>query len=322
MGVNLKEIISSEPISFSDLSKKTIAVDAFNTIYQFLSSIRQADGTPLMDSRGEVTSHLSGLLYRTTNLIKLGIKPVYVFDGEAPALKRDTLRARKERKLIAEKQWIAAKEDGRIDDAKKFAKRTSKITEDMIVESKILLTAMGVPWVQAPSEAEAQCTRMVERKDAWAVATMDYDSLLFGAKRVIRGFTMSGKIELSIIELEKALAELGITREQLIDVAILCGTDFDKGVYGIGPKKALKSVKDGTVDSHEMDFDINEVREIFRNHKVTDDYDVSWGKVNENKLSELLHEKHNFSADRVKNAANQLEKAYGENSQKSLDAWF
>ncbi len=322
MGVNLKDIIVAEPISFGDLSGKTLAVDALNTIYQFLSSIRQPDGTPLMDANGEVTSHLAGLLYRTTNFIKLGIKPVYVFDGKPPDLKLKTLRARRERKLEAEREWEKAKSEGRISDAMKYGKRTSKLTSDMLDESRSLLTLMGVPWIDAPSEGEAQCTRIVQRGDAWAVASQDYDSLLFGAPLLVRGLSMSGNMELNILELKKVLGSLSITREQLIDLSILVGTDFDPGVHGIGPKKALKAVLDGTVSDIEVDFDFDAIREVFLNHPVTDDYEISWGSVNAEGLTKLLSEKHGFSVERVKKASSELEKAYRAASQQSLSKWF
>jgi flap endonuclease-1 len=322
MGVNLKDIIVGSDIEFSDLSGKTIAVDALNTIYQFLSSIRQQDGTPLMDSKGNVTSHLSGLLYRTTNLMRMGIKPVYVFDGKPPDLKKKTLEARGQRKRDAEREWIKAKREGRIDDALKYAKRTSKLTDEMLDDSKTLLDLMGVPYIQAPSEGEAQCTRMVLDGGVWAVGSQDYDCLLFGAPRLVRGLTLSGKLELRLVELEKVLENLEITRQQLIDLAILVGTDFNPGVHGIGPKKALKAVQENRVDEIEKEFDLDEVRDVFLKHPTTKDYDISWGKVDVEGLVELLSRKHEFSADRVKKAASEITKAQKEGTQQNLEKWF
>ncbi|MFH0863425.1 MAG: flap endonuclease-1 [Candidatus Altiarchaeota archaeon] len=322
MGVNLKDIVPGRQIEFADLAGKTIAVDALNTIYQFLASIRQPDGTPLTDSKGNVTSHLSGLLYRTTNLLRLGIKPIYVFDGKPPDLKLHTLRARGERKREAQAEWEKAKQEGRIGDAMKFAKRTSRLTGDMVNDSKLLLALMGIPSIQAPSEGEAQCTRMVQKGDAWAVGSQDYDSLLFGAPRLVRGLTMSGKMELTIIELDEALKNLEISREGLIDLAILVGTDFDPGVHGIGPKKALKAVKDGTVSGMEVDFDFAAVRDVFLNHPTTDDYDLKWGSVDTDGLIRLLSIDHGFSEERVKRASNELQAANKANSQQSLSKWF
>jgi len=261
MGVNLKAIVSHEPIDFEDLKGRVIAIDALNSLYQFLASIRQPDGTPLMDSKKRVTSHLSGLLYRTVRLVQIGIKPVYVFDGEPPELKKKEIEERREMKEEAEYEWEKAKREKRLEDAKKFAMRTSRLTEEMLNDSKNLLDYMGIPCVQAPSEGEAQCVHLCIKGDAWAVGSQDYDSLLLGAPRLVRGLTLSGTFELSIVHLNKVLKELNLNREQLIDIAILVGTDFNEGVKGIGPKKALKIVREGRLDEirKELDFDFNAV---------------------------------------------------------------
>lgn len=322
MGVNLKDIITHQELTFDDLKGKVIAVDALNTLYQFLASIRQPDGTPLMDKNGNITSHLSGLIYRTANLMKLGIKPVYVFDGEPPQLKLKELRKRSEAKKNAHEEWEKAKAKGRVEEAMKYAKRTSRMTDQMIDDSKKLLDAMGVPYIQAPSEGEAQCALLCKRGDAWAVGSQDYDALLFGAPKLVKGLTMSGKIELAIVELDNVLKELNVTREQLIDIAILVGTDFDEGVKGVGPKKALKAVQENKLNELAIDFDIDEVRKIFLNHPVTEDYKIIWGKANEEALIELLSTQHNFSQERVKKAAAEIEEARKSMTQQTMSRWF
>ncbi len=322
MGVNLKDLVPHMEIAFDDLRDKTLAVDALNTIYQFLSSIRQPDGTPLMDSQGNVTSHLTGLLYRTSNFLKMGIKPIYVFDGKPPDLKRKTLDERRRIKEQALKQMQEAKAEGRIEDAAKYAKRTSKLTREMKEESMKLLELMGVPYIKAPAEGEAQCVHLCKKNDAWAVASQDYDALLFGAQRLVKGLTMSGRLELSLVELETVLTKLGITRESLVDLAILVGTDFDPGVKGIGPKKALKAVLDGNIADIEKDFDMDEVRAVFNDHPVTDEYEISWGALDEEGLIELLCGGHDFSENRVRKTSSDLRNSYKQFSQQKLDAWF
>jgi flap endonuclease-1 len=322
MGVNLKDIIPHRKINFEDLKGKVIAIDALNSLYQFLASIRQPDGTPLMDSQKRVTSHLSGLLYRTVRLINLGIKPVYVFDGEHPELKKQEIEQRRERKAEAEKEWKKAISEKRLEDAKKFAKRTSKFTDEMLEDSKTLLDLMGVPHVQAPSEGEAQCVHLCEKGDAWATGSQDYDSLLLGTKRLIRGLTLSGSFELELISLEETLKNLNITREQLIDIAILVGTDFNEGIKGIGPKKALKIVKEDKLNELKIDFNFQKVREIFLKPKVTDDYKINFQEPDTEKLVEFLCKEHDFSETRVRKAAGNLKDALKELSQKDLSAWF
>lgn len=322
MGVNLRDIVPHQPLEFSRLQGKTIAVDALNTLYQFLASIRQPDGTPLMNSRGEVTSHLTGLLYRTSNLLKLGIKPVFVFDGKPPELKHQELERRADFKRESEMEWNKAVKEGRLEDALKHAKRTSRLTDEMLADAKMLLKYMGVPSIQAPSEGEAQCVHLCLKNEAWAVGSQDYDALLFGAPHLVKGLTLSGKIELSLVELDRTLETLGVTREQLIDIAILVGTDYNEGVKGIGPKKGLKAVKENRLGELEIGFDLNEIRELFLKPKVTDDYEVKWGVADETALVEFLCTQHDFSQQRVVNAARELVERQKAFSQQSLDRWF
>ncbi|MDD5111989.1 MAG: flap endonuclease-1 [Candidatus Altiarchaeota archaeon] len=322
MGVNLKDIVSHQPIEFERLRGKTIAIDALNTLYQFLSSIRQPDGTPLMNSKGEVTSHLTGLLYRTSNLYNLGIRPIYVFDGKPPELKVRELERRAQLKRESREEWEKAKLEGRTEDALKHAKRTSRLTGAMLEDAKTLLGFMGVPYLQAPSEGEAQCVRLCQKNDAWAVGSQDYDALLFGAPRLVKGLTMSGKMELSLVELDKNLEALGINRNQLIDIALLVGTDFNDGINGIGPKKGLKAVKEGKVNELAAGIDMDELRRIFLEPDVTDDYEVNWGMADENRMVEFLSGRHDFSRTRVSSAARELVERQKSFTQKTLDRWF
>lgn len=322
MGVSLRDIVPHDPLEFQDLRGRVIAVDALNSLYQFLSSIRQPDGTPLMDSRGNITSHLSGLLYRTNRLVELGIKPVYVFDGEPPALKKKEIEDRREIKRGAEREWQKALSEGRLEDARKFAGRTSRFTDEMLKDSKNLLDYMGIPHVQAPSEGEAQCAYICSRGDAWAVGSQDYDALLFGCPRLVKGLTLSGKFELSIIHLDKLLRGLDISREELIDIAILVGTDFNEGVKGIGPKKALKAVKEKKQGELDIGFNFDEVRSIFLNPKTTDEYEIIWREPDRESLKRFLCKEHDFSENRVDKATDNLKKALKELNQKNLSNWF
>ncbi len=322
MGVNLKDIVPHEPLNFEDLKGKVIAIDALNSLYQFLASIRQPDGTPLMDSKNRVTSHLSGLLYRTVRLIQLGIKPIYVFDGEPPKLKEREIMQRRELKENAHYEWKKAIKEERLEDAKKFAQRTSKITEEMLDDSKKLLKFMGVPYVQAPSEGEAQCVELCKRNDSWAVGSQDYDALLLGAPRLVKGLTLSGTFELTMVYLEGVLSELQITREQLVDIAILVGTDFNDGIKGIGPKKALKIVRENRLGEIQFDFDFTEVKNIFLKPVVTDDYGLEWKNPDIDSMVEFLSKEHDFSGERVRRAGENLTTAFKEFSQKGLGEWL
>src|SRR3989344_5140608 len=335
MGVDLGDLITKQEIELEDLRGKKIAIDALNAIYQFLSIIRQPDGTPLMDSKGGITSHLSGLFYRTTRLMEMGISPCYVFDGEPPKLKAQTVEERKEIRKGAEVKWKEALKKGELAEARKYAQRASKVTEPMLEESKKLLEALGIPVIQAPSEGESQAAFICQQGDVYAVGSQDFDSLLFGAPKLLRNITITGKrkiprkniyveVKPEIIDLEKALGEIKITREQLIEMGILIGTDFNDGVMGIGPKKALKAitekplkewVKEGKF-SFEVDFEV--LKKLFLKPEISKKYSLEWKPCNEEKLVEILHEKHEFSKERIENALKRLDESRGAKDQKSL----
>lgn len=328
MGVKLKDIVSLRKIGFDDLRGRIVAVDAANSIYQFLSSIRQRDGTPLMDREGRVTSHLSGILYRTAAVMEREIKVFYVFDGRSHHLKGSTISKRVEARKKSEVEWKRALEEGDIERARKYAVRSSRMSDDIVEGSKRLLELMGVPYVQAPSEGEAQASFMVRKGDAWAVASQDYDCLLFGAPRVVRNLTLSGKLqEPEIIELEAALKKLSLTREQLVDLAILVGTDFNPGIKGIGPKKGLKLIRErgdifGVLEEVDGDpgGDPLVLRRIFLEPDVTGDYELKWRKPDREGVLEFLCSEHGFSEERVLSALKKIEKASF--TQKSLEEWF
>ena len=345
MGVKISDLVKDvrRTVTFENLFKKNIAIDAFNTIYQFLAIIRQRDGTPLKDYQGNVTSHLSGLFYRSINFLENQIKPIYVFDGTPSELKLDTIRERKKVKEEAEKKMIEAQEAEDFREAKKFAQFTSKLDAGMIEESKKLIEAMGIPIVQASSEGEAQSAYMVEVGDAWACASQDYDTLLFGGERLIRNFAINRSkkvkdttvtLEIEYISLPKFLTSLGINREQLIEMAILIGTDFYPGIKGIGQKTALELIrKHGSIDNilknsvkvgnKEIDLDLNlvdHVKNIFLNPDVSRDYIIKKSKSPDfDRLTDLLIDQHNFSRKRVENALERLRNLETSKKQVSLD---
>ncbi|MEM7826764.1 MAG: flap endonuclease-1 [Candidatus Aenigmatarchaeota archaeon] len=334
MGVQLGESLKGMSIEPESLNSRIIAIDAFNWLYQFLSSIRQYDGTPLKDLKGRITSHLSGLFYRTAKLIEYGIRPVYVFDGEQPKFKVEAIKKRREAKDIAREKWEEALERGDIVEAKKQAQRTAELTDEMIRESKELLDGMGVPIVQAKSEGEAQCAIMCKNKDVYSSASQDADSLLFGSPRLIRNLNITGKRKIrgreirilpEIIELDEALSRLEITREQLIIVGILVGTDYNLGgVKGFGPKKALAIVKkhktlENVLKHVEWSFDIDpkEIYEFFKNPSYNK-YEIRFKHVDPERIKRILCDEHDFSEKRIDQVIEKLELP----AQSSLSAWL
>ena len=327
MGVKLKDIVEPESISFKDLEGRTVSIDAFNTLFQFLSTIRQRDGRPLTDENGNITSHLSGILYRNSSMIEKDIKPIYIFDGQAPELKSETQAKRREIRDEAEKIYKDALAKGDTEKARKFAMRSSKLSPEIIESSKKLLTLMGIPYIDAKGEGEAQAAYLVQNGDAYAVASQDYDCLLFGAKRVVRNLAVNSNLgNLEYFQLNKVLKELNVTREELVDMGILIGTDFCDGLKGVGAKTALKLAHKGQLKEKiaelqkQSSHDLDEVREIFLNHNVNTDYKIKWEKPNKDKIIEFLCYEHGFSEDRVSKASDKLKNL--NSSQGSLDAWF
>ncbi len=344
MGTKLGDIVQAEIISIRELSGRKIAVDAFNTLYQFLSSIRQPDGTPLMDLKGNVTSHLTGMFYRNISLLENGILPVYVYDGKAPKLKDREVERRREIRETARKAWELAKEEGRIEDARKAGQASSRLTKPMIEESKDILRALGIPVIQAPSEGEALAAQMARQDLVWASASQDNDSLLYNCPRMIRNLSVTGRRRVSrtksyktvhpeVIDLDLNLRLLGISREQLIDIAIMIGTDYNDKIPGVGPKTALKLIKKhGTLEEiivekkYDFDIPLEEIREIFSDTADVDIPPLEWVDPDGSTLRKILCKEHDFSEDRINKSLEKLEKALeelrGSTQQSSLDDFF
>ncbi len=337
MGLQIGDLVARKEITFEQMRGKVIAIDAFNAIYQFLSSVRQPDGTPLMDSSGNITSHLSGLFYRNVALLSEGIKLIYVFDGEYHHLKGKTHALRQEAKDSMAEKYDKAVEEEDVEAMGKYSRGFIKLDAEMIAESKELLEAMGIAVVAAPGEGEMQCAEIVKNGQAWAVGSQDYDALVVGATRLIQNLTLSRKrktvsgfvyIAPEMIEFEGVINQLGITGDQLICLAILVGTDFNPGgVKGIGPKKALALVKqkihpvsifeDVTERFGDVGFNWREIFEIFKKPNVSKQK-IIFPKYDEDKIREILVKKHEFSEERIETKLEDLRKLRAKNAQVKL----
>jgi len=339
MGVNLRELIIRKEIKIDDLKNKVIAFDSYNMLYQFLSTIRARDGTPLMDSKGRVTSHLIGLFNRTTSFMAKGIKPVFVFDGKRPELKSAEIEKRRAAKKEAEAKYKAAIAAEDIEAMRKYAARFSYLSPVMVDQAKQLLESLGVPIIQAPSEGEAQAAQLVKSGKAWAVASQDYDSLLFGTERLIQNLSISGRrkklkalgtfiVKPELTLLSENLNSLKIDGNKLIALAMLVGTDFNPGgVKGIGPKKALALVqkhkdldeifKEAKWDEH-SEIPWKTIYDVFKKMPVVKDYKLIWKTVDEPAVRDLLIKEHNFSDERVTRGLAPLIKVKKAKQQSSL----
>ncbi len=337
MGVDISSILEKRSIGFQDLGGTRIAVDAYNTIYQFVSAIRQADGRPLSDSDGRPTSHLIGLLHRNARLMAAGIRPFYVFDGLPSKLKAATLEKRKQVKLRAEEKYREAVERKDLERAYSYAMQTTRLTEELIMESMHMLDLMGIPHMTAPADGEAQASQMALRGDVWGIASQDFDSLLYGAPRLIRNLNLSGRrklpgrreyrdVEIELLELDPNLRRLGITREQLVDIAIMVGTDFNEGIKGVGAKKGLAAIKiSGEIERTQFASlipaeTLGQVRETFLRPEFSTDYRLDWKRPDEEGLIEFLCEEHEFSRENLLESLSSI-KGTGISGQQSLDRW-
>ncbi len=322
MGLPLRDLVVKHETSIKELKGKILVVDSHNLLYQFLTTIRGVDGSVFTNDEGKVTSHLIGLFNRVTTLMEEGLLLAFVFDGTPPALKQKTWEKRSNLKKEASLKFKEAQEDSDQENMRKYAMRTVSLTKEMVLQAQELLTYLGLPYLQAPSEGEAQAAYMVKRKDAYASVSQDYDSLIFGCPLLVRNLSLEGKrkmagtlsyqtIKPELITLSEMLTSLQLTQEQLIVLALLVGTDYNPGgIKGIGPKTALKLVKEfGT--NYEALFEKvewkkhqecgwQELFDTFRNIPVTDTYTLKWNKIQEKEILSFLVTKFHFSEERVK----------------------
>lgn len=343
MGVQLGDIVEARKLSIDELQGRIVAFDGNNILYQFLSIIRGADGQPLKDREGRITSHLSGLIYRNSNLMEQGVRIVYVFDGTPHQFKRAVLKRRQETRKAAKKEYEKAVEAGDTARARRYGQQAVIASTDIVSDAKELLTLMGLPWVQAPGEGEAQTAYMASKGDVWGAASQDFDSLLYGAPRHIRNLSITGrrklprknvyiKIEPELLELAKVKRELGLNQSQLIDLGILVGTDYNPdGIKGIGPKTALKLIKQhGSIEDSipyikNADFPhpIEEIKELFIHPRTTDEYQLEWSKPDVAGLIGFLCGEHSFSQQRVMKAIEKMQKGMEQKAARTtLDRFF
>lgn len=318
-----------------------MAVDANNMLYQFLSLIRTPDGVSLRNREGRTTSHLAGLLFRSTKLmLEYDLRFAFVFDGPPHPFKAKVLAERRAVREKAISEWSKALQRHDFQTAWSKAVMMSKLDDPMIQDAKRLLSCMGIPYVQAPSEGEAQAAFIAHRGDVWAANSRDHDTLLFGSPRLVRYLTISGQeflpskgisrpLRPELIELSSLLSHHGISHEQLVDLAIVIGTDFNEGVKGIGPKTALKLIKQqGSLENfpenlkEELPSDLLTLRNIFLKPNVTENYSTSQQPVNEEDLLAFLCDERGFAKERVNVAIGRMRVVSRRRSESGLTRWL
>ncbi len=340
MGLDLKALVVREKTSLESFASKVVAIDAYNAIYQFLAIIRGPDGLHLSDDQGRVTSHLSGLLYRNINFLSFGIKPVYVFDGKPPSLKSAEIEHRKQAKRDATVKYEKALKAGDLEEARKYAQQTTSMRDTMVQDSKKFLELFGIPVIQATSEGEATAAHLTQTGQAYASASQDFDSILFGAKKLVRNFSNSGRRKLpnrnsyieivpEIIDTQKTLSELKLNKEEMVDLGILIGTDFNPdGFERVGPKTALKMIREYSklenipqIQEQLERIDYNQIRKIFLEPDVSNVSEINFESVNYDGVIKYLVDERNFSKDRVETSLNRLKKALEKKSH-TLEQWM
>jgi len=318
MGCNLRDLAPARPIDLSDLSGQRVAVDVFLNAYQFITSMTGEDGKPL-SYKGKPVSHLMGFLDRASIMVSEGIDPVFIFDGKPHNLKRETLDGRKERKVEAVEKWEAAVREGDMAAAKKLGPQTAEYNREMVAETKRLFDCMGLTWLEAPMEAEGASAVRCKRGEVGAVASQDWDTLLYGSPVMVRNLTAHGTrkfgrvMQAERIVLSEMLGELGITHEQLVDLGIMIGTDFHPGFKGIGPKTGLKLIREhgnleavAEVKGHEVPDNISEIRSLFLEHPVGPDPLPESTKAVEEDMRGFLQDERGFSEQRMRRALDRL----------------
>ncbi|KAF8582828.1 PIN domain-like protein [Ramaria rubella] len=333
---------------------RKVAIDASMSIYQFLIAVRQKDGEMLTNEQGETTSHLMGFFYRTIRIVENGIKPAYVFDGKPPELKSGVLAKRYEKREEAKEEGEEAKETGTAEDVDRFSRRTVKVTREHNEECRKLLRLMGIPVVIAPSEAEAQCAELARGGKVYAAGSEDMDTLTFNAPILYRHLTFSEakKQPISEISLQKALEGLEMDRSQFIDLCILLGCDYLEPIKGIGPKSALKLVREygdlAAIVEHLKEKAIEreeqveegkkkkggvsvpeywpweEAKKVFQKPDVTpaDEIELEWKIPDVDGLVDFLVKDKGFNEERVRKGAEKLTKFLNAKQQGRLDGFF
>ncbi|GAA5916497.1 hypothetical protein JCM6882_001741 [Rhodosporidiobolus microsporus] len=317
---------------------RKVAIDASMSIYQFLIAVRQQDGQQLMNDAGETTSHLMGLFYRTIRMVENDLKPCYVFDGKPPQLKSNVLKKRFSNRQEAKEDEVEAKETGTTEDVDKLNRRQVKVTREHNEECRRLLTLMGIPWVEAPSEAEAQCAELCRGGLVYGAGSEDMDTLTFNSPIVLRHLTFSEarKMPIDVISLETVLEGLELTMDQFIDMCMLCGCDYLEPIKGVGAKTALKLVKE--YDSMDdilahlskgknpppEDWPYEEARKLFQTPEVKPAKDITldWKAPDVEGLVDFLVREKGFSEDRVRKGADKLKARLSAKQQGRLDGFF
>lgn len=324
MGIkNLLKFLSNYPELIKEnfvenYQGKKIAIDISILIYQVVIAIRNT-GSDLTNDKGDVTSHILGIFNKTLSFLERGIIPIYIFDGKPPNLKKKILEARNIiRKKALEKYSDAQTEAEKI----KYFKRSVYITKKQIDECQELLQLMGIPYIEAPEEADSQLAYLCKENLVYAVLTEDMDILTFGSPRIIRNLTNNKKIPIEI-ELDKVLNRLSLTHEQFIELCILFGCDYCSSLSDIKQLEVYntylnnKSIEKTIFELRSKGYyvsniDYQEAKQYFINlsYETVNESQLVLKQPNVNKLIEVLVDRYGLIRYKVINKLRKLEYFY------------
>jgi flap endonuclease-1 len=275
---SLRDIAVIEDMTFDSLGRSIVAVDAHNWLYRYLTTtVRFTNSNAYTTGDGKEVANLIGTVRGLPKFFEHDLVPVFVFDGGVTDLKSEEVEERREQRERYEEQLETAREEGDATEIALLESRTQRLTDVIQETTRELLELLGVPIVEAPAEGEAQAAYMARTGSVDYVGSEDYDTLLLGAPLTIRQLTSSGDPE--CMDFEATLKKHDITWEQLVDIGILCGTDFNEGISGIGPKTAVKRIEQygdlwSVLDAEDEYIEHADlIRELFLNPDVTDDYE-------------------------------------------------
>ncbi|GAA5813698.1 hypothetical protein MFLAVUS_007184 [Mucor flavus] len=318
---------------------RKVAIDASMCIYQFMIAVRQQDGQLLQNEDGETTSHLMGLFYRTVRMVDNGIKPVYVFDGKPPTMKSGELAKRKARKEEAQAKMEEANEVGTVEDVTRFSKRTVKVTKEHNDDCKKLLKTMGIPFVEAPCEAEAQCAELAKSGNVFAAASEDMDTLTFGSPVLLRHMTFSEarKLPIDEINLQRALEGLELDMSQFTDLCILMGCDYTQTIKGIGPLNAYRLIKEYKCIEEAVkhltpkqkegipeNWNFTDARALFTHPEVKpgSEIELSWDGPDMDACIQFMVNEKGFAEDRIRRGCEKIAAKFKQATQTRVQDFF
>lgn len=326
---DLRSLSQIEEVDIEEIDDSVVAVDAYNWLYKYVTTtVRFTNDDEYTREDGVEVPNLHGGITGMKRFFNNDITPIFVFDGDYHEKKQVELTERRQARQSAKEDAEQARAEGNEIEAAKLESRSKSLSDEMIESTMDMLDALDLPYVVAPQSGESQAAYMVQESDTYDyVVSDDYDSLLFGSPVTVRNFTSSSR-PFERLRLDSTLDELELTLEQLIDVGLLCGTDYNEGVSGYGPKSSVSAIREqgslkSMIESGEIDMEkemYESIHEIFTSPEVTDDFpqDVESPLPDFDEARKVLIEKWELPESHVESTLDDIEAHV---TQPGLDKW-